>query len=373
MDAAGMDALMVCRQDTVAYCTGFDTPMQYGASDNMANGSFTYALVNARERKTTLIVIDCMFESARASCFADEIMYYESFDFFKDIDCHSSLQACMKKAIDSLHGAKTIGAEDMALPVIAYNEMLSSGLEIIDALPVLNEARKIKQPYEIERLRYAASIEDAGQLKLLEYAKNFGGESEIEVYTGVYKRMCEAHKKRVNLTGDFASGSRIHELSGVYGPIERQIQRGDTGIFDMSIRIDGYWCDCTNTVVFGTEPNAEQKKYFKMVREAFDAGIDKLIPGNTLREVDAAMSAAFRSYGKEPAVYGGHQVGCNVNEVPRIQCFDTDIVLPGMVLCIEPQNYAWDEGSVGVRLEKVVLITPDGPELLNKFPWGMDV
>ena len=372
MDAAGMDALIVCRQDTVAYCTGFDTPLQYGATDNMANGAFTYAVADARNRKTTLIVIDGMYQAAKDAGFADETVYFESFDFFKHIDCRSSLEACLKNVISSLKGAKTIGIEDMALPVIAYKEILKTGAEIKNAADVLDESRKIKQPYEIERLKYVASIEDAGQLRLLEYAHNFNNETEIEVYTGVYRSMCEAHKKRVNLTGDFASGKRIHKLSGVYGPIERQIQRGELGIFDMSTRIDGYWCDCTNTVIFGAEPNAEQKKYYKMVREAFDAGLDKLVPGNTFRDVDAAMSAVFHAYGKEPAVYGGHQVGCNVNEVPRIHCFPTDIVQPDMVLCIEPQNYAWDEGDTGVRLERVVLITEQGPELLNKFPWGID-
>lgn len=374
MNAAGMDALVVCRQDMVAYCTGFDTPCQYGASDNMVNGAFTYAFVDARSRTTTLVAADCIFSAAKAESFADEVVSFDSFDFFCDINGHESLKHCLNTIVSRLKGSKIIGIENMALPLILYKELSDlPGAELVDVLDVLNEARKIKQPYEIERLKYAAGIEDAGQLKLLEFSKNFTEETEFKIYTEVYRAMCEAHGKRVMLTGDLATGPRIRTLSGVSGPINRKIEKGDLGIFDMSIRINGYWCDCTNTVVFGCEPNPEQKRYFKMVREAFDAGFEKLVPGNRLIDVDKAMESVFNFYGKKPVVYSGHQVGCNVNEVPRIQCFSTDVIQEDMVVCLEPQNYTEDEGCSGVRLERVIHITKNGPVSLNKYPWGIDI
>lgn len=372
MSAAAMDAMILCRQDNIAYATGYDTPMQYGSIDNFTNGPFSYAILDLHAKKTTLIVVDCHLKNAQESSFADEILSFESFDFFKPVDCMSAAKSCLKKAIAGLKGVRRIGIEELALPAWVYNEIYSLGTEIQSAFPVLWEARKIKQPYEIERLRYAASIVDAGQRYLTKLAANFEGGSEFEIHSSIYQYMCNLHKKPINLTGDFATGPRICCLSGVYGPSFREIQPGDAGILDMSIRINGYFCDCANTVIFGAKPNAEQKYYFQMVRDAFDAGFEKLIPGNRLSDVDAAINKVFEQHGTKPVVYSGHQIGCNVNEPPRIQNFVDDIIEPNMVLCIEPQNYSFSYGNTGVRLERAILITDDGPEALTTFPWGIE-
>jgi Xaa-Pro aminopeptidase len=124
-------------------------------------------------------------------------------------------------------------------------------------------------------------------------------------------------------------------------------------------------------VVFGAQANAEQRKLFNIVKEAYDAGFVQLYPGNTMQAVDNATASVFRKYGMEPVVYTGHQVGCNVNDVPRILCYEQAVIEPNMVVCMEPQNYTHDAGQSGVRLEKVIHITASGPVELNRFEWGI--
>ena len=97
------------------------------------------------------------------------------------------------------------------------------------------------------------------------------------------------------------------------------------------------------------------------MRDAYEAGLEKLYPGNTLQDVDSAISGVYRKNGMEPAVYGGHQIGCGVNEKPRITCFGQDVIEPDMVVCMEPQNYLNGAGQSGVRLEKVIHVTPGRP------------
>jgi len=371
MKKAGLDALIACRQDTVAYCAGYDTPQEYGATDNFIGGPFSYAFVDANQRKITLVVSAWGGANAETT-FADEIIPFDVFDFFGDVDCHGAQQAALAKAVAALKGAKKVGIEFTALPVQAYTELLKLGCELVDAYPVLVESRKIKQPYEIERLRYICDIETYGMNCLMDMARNFTGGTELEIFNRVIARMSEKHGKLVRETGDFATGPRSNKLSGVSPAINREIQVGDSGICDMSTRINGYCCDCANTVVFGAEPNAEQKQLFQIVRDAFNAAYEKLVPGNTFYQVDTAAKEMFNKYGKEPIVYTGHQLGTNVNEPPRIQCFETDVIQPNMVVCIEPQNYTFDAGVTGVRLEHAVLITENGPETLTPFKWGLE-
>ena len=379
MLADGFDVLILCQSDNVAYTTGYEPPLPYCAADNVVNAPYAFSVIDAKEQSVTLIGCSFGCGDAKALSFADEVIIYNNFDFFEDIDSRKEMGKAIGEQLKKhLKGAKKVGIEETRLPVYVYRliEQSAPGAEIAEAQQVLDYSRMVKQPWEIERIQYSCKIEDVGQETLRNYALNFSeGITEFEVYSGVLTNMYRAHGSRVTLTGDLATGPRIREIAGVKGPISRTIQRGDLGIFDMSIRVNGYWCDCSNTVVFGKEPSEEQLHYFKMVKEAFYAGFEKMVPGNRLYDVDKATADVFRAYGMEPIVYTGHQIGCNVNEVPRILSYtDKNIIIePNMVVCLEPQNYSNDNGLTGVRLERVVQATESGPVALNEFQWGIDV
>ncbi len=42
-----------------------------------------------------------------------------------------------------------------------------------------------------------------------------------------------------------------------------------------------------------------------------------------------------------------------------------------MVFSVEPGAYEGAGGSFGARSEKMVLVTPSGPEILSTFSWGI--
>ncbi len=42
-----------------------------------------------------------------------------------------------------------------------------------------------------------------------------------------------------------------------------------------------------------------------------------------------------------------------------------------MVFSVEPGAYQGPGLSFGARSEKMVLVTPDGPEVLSTFAWGI--
>ena len=59
------------------------------------------------------------------------------------------------------------------------------------------------------------------------------------------------------------TGPRTGVMRYPGGPIDRLPQRGDTVIGDLSVRVSGYWSACTNTLVVGAEPSAEQHRYVR--------------------------------------------------------------------------------------------------------------
>lgn len=374
MQKDGIDVLFLCRPDNVAYATGFDTPLSYGASDSCVDGAFTYVIADALRGKITLLAADSCFNAAKANSFADEVLPFGTMSFFVDEhypDCLYTLFADV--AQKALKGAKRIAVEYLAIPWFAQKAIASlfEG-ETTDAQLYLDALRVVKQPYEIERLRKVAAALDAGHEEFMRQAANYReGLTEYDVYFAVYKAIFGVSGK-VTLTGDVATGPRVGHLGGISGPVDRKILPGDNGIFDTSIRLNGYWCDCANTVNFGGKPSQKELDYFKMVREVFDTGLSLMKPGNTLRGVDEAMKKVFNRFGHEPCVYSGHHVGCNVNEPPRILCYDQDTpIVPNMVVCLEPQNFTEVDDGIGVRLEHLILVTPDGAEELNRFKWGL--
>ena len=62
----------------------------------------------------------------------------------------------------------------------------------------------------------------------------------------------------------------------------------------------------------------------------------------------------------------GHGVGLAVHEGPRLGPRAETVLLPGMVVTVEPGIYL--PGEAGVRIEEMVLVVSHGYELLTGLP-----
>ena len=67
----------------------------------------------------------------------------------------------------------------------------------------------------------------------------------------------------------------------------------------------------------------------------------------------------------------GHGLGTEIHEPPFITSSSETILEPGMVFSIEPGIYM--PGKFGVRLEEIVILHDDGPEILSKIPRELKV
>ena len=62
----------------------------------------------------------------------------------------------------------------------------------------------------------------------------------------------------------------------------------------------------------------------------------------------------------------GHGLGVEVHEPPYLTASSDEILRTGMVFSVEPGIYL--PGKFGVRLEEIVILREDGPEILSSLP-----
>ena len=116
---------------------------------------------------------------------------------------------------------------------------------------MIYSARKIKTDREIKLIKKSVEVNDSGMNTLVNIAKNFSGQNEIEVWNHVRSKLIEANGEDLIIFGELITGQRPKPLGFLSGPIDRKIEIGDLGMIDLSNRCRGYWADCSNVVVFG--------------------------------------------------------------------------------------------------------------------------
>lgn len=334
-------------------------------------------LISTRDRNGWLIVADAYAKRAEKETWLSDTTSFATFGHFEEVNPKESYIESVRRVLTEagLEGTTAkLGIESPTLPT-ALGELLYSEfskLKLIDAAPSLQQARWIKTEREVSLLRDAAKVADCGQRTLVKLSKSFDDFTEFDLWSEIEKQMTMTAGGLMTITGELVTGPRITTINFPGGPIPRQINVGDSGLMDISPRVKGYWADCTNTVVFGTDPSPVQRRYFIAAREGFEAAVEMLRPGVRCCDVEAAVRRTFKHHGFPVTHYSGHQIGVSVNESPRLVPYDTSIIEPGMVFAIEPGVYGGPDGSNGARAERMVLVTESGSEVLSQFPWGIN-
>jgi Xaa-Pro aminopeptidase len=368
---AGASVALLSSAEDVCYTTGFEVPPPIDAGAAFAWGP-SLALASA-EGETKLVVPNAYAARAQEMSRADETALVPTFGHFAEVDARAEFLASARTALIDLgvERSTTLAVYAATLPA-AVADLLHSdfGSPLIDLSPITRAARVIKTPREIELLRRAVAAADAGQDALLDLVQP--GSNELEVLGHVLTIVDRRAGQPVPWAGELVSGPRTGILRYPGGPIDREMRAGETVIFDLSVRVRGYWADCCNTLAVGGAASEEQLRYFRAARAAFEAAVERLRPGVRASDVHAAAQRALERHGFQPAHYTGHQLGTAVNEDPRLVPYEHMPLAPGMVFAVEPGAYAGAEGTTGARTEKVVLVTDDDPEILSSFNWGME-
>jgi Xaa-Pro aminopeptidase len=364
----GADAAVLARAEDICYATGFEVPPPIDAGAAFAYGPALAVVAN--DGATILLAPGAYAARAEEMSLADETVLVDGFGHFEPVDAHARFIDAIAVGLGGL-GARSDGtiALDPSWTPVEVQQALGERV-VADLRPAMRLARLLKTEREIDLLREAARVCDAGHAALLELAA--AGRNELDVLGDVLTCVDHAAGQPVPWAGELVSGPRTGRLRYPGGPVDRELERGDTILMDLSVRVRGYWADCTNVSAVDAEPTADQARFFRAARNAFEAGVEELRPGRVASDAHEAALAAFAADGFEPVHYTGHQLGVAVNEGPRLVSYDHTPIEPGMVFAVEPGVYAADIG-IGARCERVVVVREDGPEVLSHFRWGMEV
>jgi len=290
-----------------------------------------------------------------------------------------------------------IGTEMDLVPAQLYLRLAEvfPGWSVTDISPLVLAQRMVKEAEEIAVSRQAARVADMGQ----EVARQaiIAGISELELAAWVESAIRRAgHEGFQPLRDPGARGGGILLMSGEhltvrgghglvvtgaglspampYGPSWRVLAPGDLVVVDIGSTWQGYTADESRTFVVG-EANAQQRALFEVARAVEEAVCQALRPGQPVAGL-YRIAEAIVARGAPPFFapgslvlpgFVGHGVGLEVDEPPVLWPRDGTVLEAGMVLAVEVEISAPEQGMM-VKLEDTVVVQEADCERLTTWP-----
>lgn len=229
--------------------------------------------------------------------------------------------------------------------------------------------RAIKSPAEVELIRKATNASIAAQRAGMRAIKP--GVRERTIAGLEIAKMMQEGCERPSYAPIVGSGPNSTTLH--YSENSRIMQAGDTVVIDEAGEYSMYASDITRTMPVSGHFTPRQREIYGIVLGAQRAAAEAFVAGRSKindpqhKEPDSLDQVAFNyinTHGKDLhgqplgqyMIHGlGHMVGINVHD-PWVYSKPLD---KGMVFTIEPGLYIPEE-KIGVRIEDVFYVTPDG-------------
>jgi Xaa-Pro aminopeptidase len=250
-------------------------------------------------------------------------------------------------------------------------ELVRAGVTLHDAQEVLEIARAIKSPEEIEAVELAVKVCESGMRRMQDTMAP--GMTENELWSLLHQENIARGGEWIE-TRLLTSGKRTNPW--MQESSNRRIEAGDLLCFDTDlIGPNGYLADISRSWLVGDgKPTDEQRRLYAIAHEQIEFNTALLKPGIGFREL---MEKAWRM----PDIYAPNRYAIIVHgaglcdeypTVPYPHDFEKagydGIIEENMVLCVESYIGAVG-GSQGVKLEQQVLITAEGCRSLSSYPY----
>jgi Xaa-Pro aminopeptidase len=224
----------------------------------------------------------------------------------------------------------------------------------------VEELRAIKSPAEIIKMRAAARLISKVFEQTVELIRP--GVTELDLAAEAEYRMRKLGAEGPSFETIVASGSRAALPHA--RPTTKRLARNELVVFDAGAILSGYCSDMTRTVFVGRAPE-RVKRWYRAVLEAQSAASEAVAEGIQAGVPDAAARQVLESHrlGKYFVHSTGHGLGLEVHEEPRLAKGQTKLILPGMVVTIEPGIYM--AGVGGIRIEDEVAVFNGKTEILT--------
>lgn len=253
-------------------------------------------------------------------------------------------------------GIKTLGIEENNLTVREFKQLN----KFVKTSPInLIQLRTIKNSDEIENIKLACKTSDMAfefiikQLNIGKTEKQIA--NELENY--IKSQNGDISFKPIIAFGKNSAIPHHHSD-------ETKLKKNQIVLMDFGVKINNYCSDMTRTVFAGIADD-KFKNIYQTVLNAQLKSIEKIKAGVKLSEIDKAAREYITKNDFPNIIHAvGHGIGIEVHEAPNVSPGSNDKIKNGMVFSVEPGIYLPNYG--GVRIEDLVLVRDDLPELISK-------
>jgi Xaa-Pro aminopeptidase len=237
-----------------------------------------------------------------------------------------------------------------------------------DCTHIMSALRSVKDDEEIERIRAAARVAEAGMRAAIGAVRPGITESQVAAEAEYAMRQAGAEEFWRTYV---SSGPRTNIAHGL--PTARKLETGDLVMIDIHPIVNGYSADMCRTVCVG-RPTAEQQAAYDLYLKAQQATIARVKAGVGMAELEQTLHGVLKEAGHGEHIFGPpmHGVGIEFEESPLPPghaFFHGEKEPPPLEanVVIAVGNCGLYLGDFAVRVEDTVLVTPEGHTVLTAF------
>lgn len=249
---------------------------------------------------------------------------------------------------------------------VLFVELASQGVEVVDAVPVMETARAVKTPLELAIHRDNARLVDESVLSFLDHLRP--GKTENELWAQLAHETF-SHGSLYAEARLLCSGPRTNPW--MQEATHRVVEDGDLVAFDTDlVGPFGYLTDISRTYLCGDGlPTTEQREVYQAAYGFVHESIPEFSAGRSFEELGELLGPRIpEQYRQQRYPFIAHGCGA-VDEYPVVKTGDhhAGVLEPGMVISVE--GYMGAVGrTVGAKLEEQIIITDGEPELISHAP-----
>ncbi len=220
------------------------------------------------------------------------------------------------------------------------------GFDTVDAMPILEDLRTVKTPYERAVLVKSLEISNEAQMAGMRAARPGAFEYEVKAtIEAVHRGRGAVSWSYPSIVGSGPNATILHYPDG-----ERQMLAGDLLLVDAACNYAYMSGDITRTYPVSGAFSSPQKDVYRIVLQAQEEGIKSATPGASLQDIHAktveVVKAGLLKLGLITDTRGdqyrlwythgaSHYIGIDVHDVGS----RTRPLQPGMAFTIEPGIY----------------------------------
>jgi len=274
------------------------------------------------------------------------------------IICKDNFEKTLNKLWRESKG-KSLGFEDSYLSYKRYKQIEKIIEKMVPCSKLLEDLRIVKDKKELSFIRKASEItkETFEHLKTFLHPGLTEKELSVEAVYFIRKKTEGESFPPIILFGERTS--LCHGKPG-----ERKLKKNELVLMDIGVKVGGYCSDLTRTIFFG-DVGKDWQEIYNIAVKAQEEGIKNVKPGVISSYIDKVVREKIEELGYGDAFVHstGHGVGLEIHEEPFISPQSKKMLKEGMVFTVEPGIYL--QGRGGVRVEKMVIVTKEGREILG--------